>query len=1209
MRRFSSMKYATAETRRILRDRFARYLPVTKHTQGVPSGANLILDEQWLNLLLKLEIVSESDVRRARAVYEAALPKTGTEPTFDEVIAEGWMRVVWGRISAPFEFDERARMKPDGNLTALSALFKVRFNDRFSFDDSVRGDSEIARLAAEIERGDKTPYTVRSQNPDWVAARLWDRSLSDTASDSNNLRRWVDRWSLMGLPHLVPHQVWSETAANAFREAALDVVQSEQGLASWAEIRGGFVKQTCLRTGQPPEIAGQQIPVLPASLLDRALWLNDRRLEGPIAAAMAAEQNIAWIVRLLLNDVEEQEFAKGPHADFTRLMDLAVTRPEILAVVLFKVRWSPALLADLALYPATSALACWIIAEWPGPHGAWDRELRAQDDKATKAIAFGDAVSVLGHFLEQGSIPAAEVASLLRFLYRTTKPLFGDDAAGDPSIVTILRDEIARQSVEMQQAISAALGTGIEQSGLGTAEFAAALDLVDAAGLMDSIQPEPLVSAYVRSITAGVRGRDLSAGRISESAAGSLVRLAMKAPEELCRTFFAPIDVRTRIAAAAAEPDANLFLIEDEIARALRAHIRILCRAVATLGESKPEALTEALTKSVHIGAVKHDEKGRVGAFAARFEVNRYGRRDRPMASDLGTAVTTLVGAERDALVAVILDIDEPIVLAQLTGYVPQEVRTRIEARLNTLVPSDAARIGTLPEAMARIQALLTASQAATAARYIDDERKLTTWGKVGGRELAQFRDDLHIKWLRRDWHAIWEAQPPPELAGQTRDAAIDQINFFKGLAALSDPNGNSEGAENFLGQLHSRHPHVPTYGVNLIAARISTLLKADKFAQLQGPALTRGRQILAEAEQAMLQMRDASAADLETFCCNKALLLLALGEPNRAIDALESVTPDLFRDTLAAYRAVALNRLGRSREALAVLDQAAKAIGETAQLLGVREYIRSGTQFATSISLIAADDRVQRTKIAYFNLLSMDPQEQAAIVVEDAEPFVSFIVRQVRSAAESVISALAAMKVTLPRYYEDDLTGLMRMPLSASVRFLQWDIAEQAPGGYSPLGNPGKRDLTVQNNGWILAVIEAVLCRDPVTYQSVQENLASHFRRLLGYFPGALFFHVAYSYVDDPSTVLGYLKQAAVNEVPAGYAYRGIIREIEVTDSRPGGFIAEYDGPQVPLKVVFLVLDMRQFAQREAAKSTRKSMVKRMVKKALPTKKRSKKR
>ena len=124
----------------------------------------------------------------------------------------------------------------------------------------------------------------------------------------------------------------------------------------------------------------------------------------------------------------------------------------------------------------------------------------------------------------------------------------------------------------------------------------------------------------------------------------------------------------------------------------------------------------------MRVGAVKHDEKGRVGAFGARFETAPYrGQHDRPIAADLAVALTTLAGKEREELLAAILDIDEPVVLAQLIGLTPQQARTQIEERLDRLTPSDAAKIRSLPEAMARIEALLTAGRAEAAGKFIED--------------------------------------------------------------------------------------------------------------------------------------------------------------------------------------------------------------------------------------------------------------------------------------------------------------------------------------------------------------------------------------------------------------------------------------------------------------------------------------------------------
>src|SRR5437588_6177160 len=172
MRRFSTMKYAPAETRRILRDRFARYLPVLHIAPARPNAGNLVRDEQLLNLLLNLDIVFESEIGRARVTYEAALPPNSAEPSFDEVVAAGWFRVVWGRLATPFEIDERARAAPPGTMTALISLLKKRFEESYVLSEAARDSVDLAALVIGIERGELSPGALRSQDPEWVAARL-----------------------------------------------------------------------------------------------------------------------------------------------------------------------------------------------------------------------------------------------------------------------------------------------------------------------------------------------------------------------------------------------------------------------------------------------------------------------------------------------------------------------------------------------------------------------------------------------------------------------------------------------------------------------------------------------------------------------------------------------------------------------------------------------------------------------------------------------------------------------------------------------------------------------------------------------------------------------------------------------------------------------------------------------------------------------------
>ena len=165
MRRFSSLRYAAAETRRILRDRFACYLPVMRQPVAAPRADNFIPDEQLLDLLLNLHVVWGSDIDRARATYDAALPPNGGEPSFDEVIAAGWLRVVWGRIATPFEIDQRTRVAPDANLTALAALLKKRFEENYAFNTVVHGTVDLQSIVTAIERGDLRPELSAQPDP------------------------------------------------------------------------------------------------------------------------------------------------------------------------------------------------------------------------------------------------------------------------------------------------------------------------------------------------------------------------------------------------------------------------------------------------------------------------------------------------------------------------------------------------------------------------------------------------------------------------------------------------------------------------------------------------------------------------------------------------------------------------------------------------------------------------------------------------------------------------------------------------------------------------------------------------------------------------------------------------------------------------------------------------------------------------------------
>ena len=178
MRRFSSLKHVPSETRSLLRDRFARYLPTRHSTPTQMAGTVTLPDELLLHLLLNLSIDFASDLENARAAYEAELSKNPSEPNLEELIRAGWIRVVWGRISTPFEVAQAARSAPAGTMTALTSLLAGRFKQTYRLTDAASSSADLTDVGGAIDWGEIEPNKIGCRSPEWVAARLWDRALT-----------------------------------------------------------------------------------------------------------------------------------------------------------------------------------------------------------------------------------------------------------------------------------------------------------------------------------------------------------------------------------------------------------------------------------------------------------------------------------------------------------------------------------------------------------------------------------------------------------------------------------------------------------------------------------------------------------------------------------------------------------------------------------------------------------------------------------------------------------------------------------------------------------------------------------------------------------------------------------------------------------------------------------------------------------------------
>jgi hypothetical protein len=1172
MHRFSSLEYAPAETRRLLRGRFLRNLGQEPRGQTPEHGGSVLADEAMLHLLQNLDMSFGDEWVHALAVYQTASPVDHNEPRLEDRVAAGWARVVWGRVKVPTGVGI-ALYRGKARAGAFGSILDERFVEKYRLNPEAQLDGDHLATAERVERGEIEFRNLICRSPKWVAARLWEQTSS---SDDGiiNLRTWVDKWKVLGAPVFPPSKMWDSEGSERFRKAVFEVIETEKALEGWNRTYERFVKEMAVTSGNEAQIVQSYLPIPPQTLVDRVLWLEDNRVMRSANESLEACEDILALVRLLLADIDEQPLSTAPHPLAAKLFDLANSRPDLLFRLIFSARSHPRLLADLLLHPQTCALACLIIAQWRFNPSAFDREPAQQGNELAKAAAFEDAVSLLVWWLEKERAPPTEVAALLAWLHQVAGAGFIDDLVPQERLRMILRDALLSLSTSSLETIVDALAQERDAVRRIGGRFAAALEIIALGDLSDRINPTPLVAEYIDAVA--TYDFTLSVHRIDNQSAAALFAIAQRTPD-LLEKFFYPINMHQCLTEFD-KPDANPYLIADNLSRSLRAHIRILSRAIAGCGAPVSDDLAKALITAVWQGALSHREKGRIAVFAARYETDAIGARlDRRIAIDLAGALTTLSGDQRQQVLDVILETDEPMVLAQLLPFVPREARPAIERRLESLPPAKAGETHSLTEVQARIDELLSAGALGAAEKFIAEETKIQTLGDVPGREVTRLRSTLRLLFARNAWAEIMAVQLPLNVAFRDKDEATDIIEFYKGLTLITQPEDREpERAEKIFRALSKRKPAIAGYAVNAIAAKISTLLREDIFGCLQGAAARDARLVLSEAQNLMIGVAYLTPTDREILLLNQAVLRLALGEPADALALLPPSISAQIEERLPAYRAVALSRIGRRPEAVTVLQAADKILGRTELLVAAWAQIQEGIPFVGSVGISSNDDPVMRVREAYRALHVLDPIQQTAVVSFGDDPFTAFVVEQVRGAAASVISLVPMMEHIKLDGCEDDLTAVIRELLLSRLAFLRWSAPDQSKGGVTPRGNPGERDLMITQGSTILTVIEAVICRKPIRWQTVQNNLRTHFQKLLGYSTCRLFFLMVYVYDQDIQAVIDWLKASAKNDAPPGFDYANLA-EIPLKDSRPQGFIARYTDVQGELKVVFLALNLGQ--------------------------------
>lgn len=1179
--RFPGLRHAPAQVRVDLRNRFERKLRRNEYSSQV-TEPRTSPDPQLLELLRQVTIKRFSETDKAQQYYESISSNVTEALTFDQTIEKGWFDVVWARLTATgLSQQHRIQRDPSPQMKLLRDLHHWTFKSQSDIPSELRGLPELTEYVEKLD-GDEVSFSnIRPASAEWIASRLWEQRPKPDTSDP--LRWWADRWELLDRPNLTPSHVWDNETTIEYINAVGELIASPDVFVTWPHYSNRLVRR--LKLGRD-FAATADVGTIPGTLVDRYLWLNRYNLEPLVMASLETLSVPLGLVKLALNQAAQNEFGQQSSDVAKTMFTHAIDRPELLANIGFYVHREPRLLADLLMLPRTAALACMLVAGWRQHwnHG-FDRGIDEVTPVSDRSSAFADACWMLGHWLDKGQIEASEFAALMAWLHSNRHGQRDVDTPDHHGMLQTVREVLAEQDLSLRRGVSESLLDRNDSEGLGSPAFAAYIDILTLGDEPKGIASNEAASQYVESLRSGRTSFSLS--RLTDHGAKALTQNVRNAGQDEWAAFLGAIDVRQQFERGMQKANSREFGVKLDIARSIRAHATVLSRAIVGLASTDAQDdLVAALGKVIRDGASDQIGKGQVAAFSLDSMSMLAGTpREPALSKDLAAALRALPESAAQSIVDKIVMVDEPILLADLIMSAPSHFVPQLEARLSELIPEDATPVWSLIDIRARIEAILNTGNVALAEQYIAFESKLASGArKPSDQALSEFRNNLRLGVLKQDWESVLNAEPPEGLREVDKDSALDALEFFKGIAHLR-PNGNSKYAIGCFLRLSKKHPQVTSYAQNLFAAQITDLLKGDDFKILEGDDFEIGLKCLREADDRLSAEWLDGDEERALFNLNRSILMLALGDPERAYTTLFSVKSERQKPVVAGAISVALFRMGKRAEAMSALQEAINNLGEEPDLLAAQAHIESGLPITGAIGVQPDPAYIESTRSAYARLHAMDARDQAVVVSAKGD-LNQFIVHQIRTACQAFTALGPRMLEYLCSAKEDDVSAWLCKLLSAQLGHLGWSVHFQGERGYSARGNVGKPDIFLEHQQNTVSIVEAVVFDDPVNRQTTLNDLASHAQRTFGYADCPSYVYLIYSYRSFEQELLTtQLQNIAEKHVPAGIEYRGLSEEPAIGEL-PSGFTARYLRNGRELALTFLIVDLDQSDQAGAARS-----------------------
>lgn len=1143
MTRIPSLHYSAFHARAILRARFAA-LPTMRapHVGLVTSDLGAPRDTDLLQLLLNTRSSRNDDEAVARQEYMRIQSGSRAElPSYDEALARGWFRAIWGRVTAAVGLRDYCRR---GNIPYADELRDfVWWLGKVQYHVAQPGTYASAEafenyVSDGTEPGQKPPI----QTPAWIAARLWD----DTPTD--DLATWTMRWELLDWVPLVPSIAWSQLDAQRFREAAL-LALCNANLPEWdhVSIAASLRAAGGIREDAPFEV--------PPDLLGRVL----SRSPSHYGTDLFESHALCALLRMLALELTYVESGPVPSVIAQELAALAMRHPDLCETLVDCCLQAPQTLADLIFCPSAASLVCYLVATWHKQFQV-DRDYRNEAADAVQSSLLADCLEVLRYHLVQEEISPSEYARLLIVMQQ-------HDCEDDRlPLLPIGLEHLRGLPKEIRQRVRHALVQAANTKA-NSLEFAVMLKAAAVIG-----EPFPLVEADIVGATyqQAFNAKERADMRwVDATGAAVLARLAMDNNSFKTR-ILCPLDLKTELARRS-EDVVSLGLV-------MREQIRMLSRAIVGYPESVPDELVTALASAIQSGASNRPKKFRVDAFTFQLDTTARGGRVARLESDLIEAVNRLeVPAQRELLVNALLKVEEPLVLALLLPRVPAAYCEAIRARLTALTPEEASDPAFVTQVQERIQVLLDAGLPDVAKAYLQDGEEKLRGKNLPALAVGTLNQQLQLHYINGAFDSVASTAIPDGLPPEHKAQAQRTLDFFRALVCLKKGAAEIGQAAVIFRRLYQEHP-LPVYAINLLAARMTKLLGENLFRTLAGEEAAMARIAIDEADSAIPSASALSDMSRAIHIPNCAAMLLAIGRPREALNRLKELALVERRVESTAFEAVASARLGEPDRARALIRSGKGRYGEAELLVAAESHIDHAAGFGAPPLVLSKQETAIQIRSVLRSFMELSASEQAEVLVGPPLALENFLTAAFQDALAAFHRTLSFLKLDRhTKFDEDDFNGIVAELVEARLEgSLGWQAHEQSPGGYTKNGNAGRRDFVMRRRGVDITVFEALKASQPN-----DKRILEHLHKLFGYSSTDILFHVTYSLRKDVSEMRAAV-EAVAKQPPPGTVYLGL-SAIPADGAKPGALRGAYRRDGTDATVIFFVIDMLQDGQRAA--------------------------